>query len=107
MAYPHRSSPPSIPKGLLALNAVLLALLALVTFAPHAGAQARARGQYTMVAGGVNNSQSSAVYIVDTTNQELMVVTYDATGRRLEGIAYRNLAGDAAEAVRPASRSGG
>ena len=46
-------------RALIVINAVLLTLLAGVTFAPAARAQARARGQYTMVAGGVNNSIDS------------------------------------------------
>ena len=97
----------AIPKGLIALNAALVALLAVVTFAPAVKAQTKARGQYTMVAGGVNNSQSSVVYIADTVNQELMVVTYDPIGKRLDGIAYRNLAADAADFLRTRSRPGG
>ena len=103
MAEPHTA----IPKGLIALNAALLVLLAAVTFAPAVNAQARARGQYAMVAGGVNNSQSSAVYIADTVNQELLVVTYDPIGKRLDGIAYRNLAADAADFLRTRTRPGG
>ena len=72
-------------------------LLAAVTFAPSVSAQAaRARGVVTMVAGGANNSQSSVVYIVDTINQEMTVMTYDSASRSVKGIAYRNLAADAA-----------
>ena len=83
--------------ALIALNAVLIGLLAAVTFAPSVSAQpARARGVFTMVAGGANNSQSSAVYIVDTVNQEMTVMTYDSADRSVKGIAYRNLAADAA-----------
>ena len=93
--------------GLIAVNAALLGVLALVTFAPAVAAQARARGAYTMVAGGVNNSQSSAVYIVDIVNQEMMVVTYDNSTRSLQGIGYRNLTADAADLVRGRTRPGG
>ena len=83
-------------RGLLLLNVLLLALLAAMTFGSTADAQSRARGKYTMAAGGVNGSNSSAVYVVDVINQELMAVTYNQNSKRLEGIGYRNLAFDAA-----------
>jgi hypothetical protein len=88
--------PPSTLRALIALNALLLGLLATVTFAPAVAAQVRARGAYTMVAGGANNTQSSVVYIVDTVNQEMTVMAYNASDRTVKGIAYRNLAADAA-----------
>ena len=53
--------PPSNLRALIALNALLLGLLATVTFAPTVSAQVRARGAYTMVAGGANNTQSAVV----------------------------------------------
>ncbi len=92
-----RRRPSSNIAALIALNAVLIGLLAAVTFAPSVSAQsARVRGGYTMVAGGANNTQSSVVYIVDTVNQEMMVMTYESSTRTVKGIAYRNLAADAA-----------
>jgi hypothetical protein len=92
-----RRHPSSNIAALIALNAVLIGLLAAVTVAPSVSAQAdRARGAFTMVAGGANNSLSSVVYIVDTVNQEMTVMTYDSATRKVRGIAYRNLAADAA-----------
>ena len=82
-------------RGLLVLNVLLLALLSAVTFGPAADAQSRARGQYTMAAGGVKGANSSAVYIVDVINQELMAVSYNQNTKRLDGLGYRNLAYDA------------
>ncbi len=83
-------------RGLLLLNGVLLAVLLAMTFGDSADAQGRARGNYIMAAGGVNGSQSAALYIADTTNQEMIAVTYSQNNKRLEGIGYRNLAYDAA-----------
>jgi hypothetical protein len=83
-------------RGLLVLNVLLLALLTAMTFGSSADAQGRVRGKYTMAAGGVNGSNSSAVYVVDVVNQELMAVTYNKNSKLLEGIGYRNLAFDAA-----------
>jgi hypothetical protein len=87
-------------RGLLALNGALLLVLAAVTFGATAKAQVRPRGEYTMVAGGANGADSAAVYIVDTVNQELMVVTYNTQTKQLAGIGYRNLAADASSRVR-------
>jgi hypothetical protein len=83
-------------RGLLALNAALLAVLGAVTFGPSAGAQARSRGDYTMAAGRSNGAQSGIVYIVDTVNQELIAITFDPNNKRVDGVGYRNLAADRA-----------
>ena len=102
-------SPPRRPSNrlaLIAVNAVLLGLLAVVTLAPTVEAQGRTRGRYMMVTGGANNIQSSAVYVIDTVNQEMMILTYNAAARSLDGLAYRNLAADAADVLGRA-RAGG
>ena len=80
--------------ALLAVNASMLVGLGVVTFAPDAHAQSRGRGAYTMIAGGANGSSSSVVYIVDTANDELIAVRYDANARQLNGVGYRNLMQD-------------
>ncbi|MCI0363557.1 MAG: hypothetical protein L0Y44_06860 [Phycisphaerales bacterium] len=90
--------------GLVALNVALLVVLAAVMFGSSARAQARGRGEYTMVAGGVNGSDSDAVYIVDVANQELIAVTYSQGTKTIQGIGYRNLAQDAASRMRPTGR---
>jgi hypothetical protein len=85
-------------RGLLALNAVLLAVLAVFTWGPLAGAQnaapARARGDYTMVAGKTNAGGPSAVYIVDSSNQELVALRWDQGKQQMVGLGYRSLQGD-------------
>ena len=92
-------------RALVVLNGLLLCLLAAVTFAPTADAQYRARGAYTMSAGRVNGADSSAVYVVDTANQELIAVTYNPNTKVIDGIGYRNLAGDAAGIIRGRGRT--
>ena len=87
-------------RGLIALNAALLIILAAVTFGSSAIAQGRGRGEYTMVSGGVPGANSAAVYIVDVANQELVIMTYNQQNKVLEGVGYRNLAQDAASFVR-------
>jgi hypothetical protein len=83
-------------RGLIVLNAVLLIVLAAVTLGSRVQAQTRGRGEYTMVAGGVNGANAAVAYIVDVANQEMIAVTYNQNTKLLEGIGYRNLAADAA-----------
>lgn len=92
-------------RGLVAINAVLLAALAAITFAPFATAQpgmtpnaGRARGQYTLVSGRTMSGGADAVYIVDSSNQELVALRWDQGKQALLGLGYRNLSGDGATA---------
>lgn len=83
--------------GLLALNAALVAALAFVSFSPQADAQSasrRPRGEYTMVAGQVQGISESAIYVVDSTNQEILAMRWDRSRKALGGIGYRNMAVD-------------
>lgn len=90
--------------ALIVLNVALLGLLALVTLAPEADAQGRGRSDYTMIAGTVNGSDAAATYIVDTVNQDLVVMVYHTPTKTLQGVTYRNLANDAARILQ---RGGG
>ena len=91
-------------RAALVVNAIGLALLAAVTFAPTAGAQYRARGSYTMAAGRANGADSGVVYVVDTANQELIAVTYNPNTKVIDGVGYRNIAADAGEVARGRGR---
>ena len=79
-----------------------MVLLGAVTFGSSAIGQNRGRGEYTMVAGGVNGANSSAAFIVDVANQEMIALTYNHNTKLLEGIGYRNLNRDAADLTKPA-----
>ncbi len=93
-------------KKLIALNLGLLALLGLVTLAPS-GAEARsaesqarrnqprARGNYTIVAGETSGQTAATLYILDSTNQELVAIEYQQSRNTLNLVGYRNLAEDA------------
>lgn len=85
-------------RGMLLLNAALLALLAAVVFGSSAGAQnpARGRGEYTMVTGGANGTNAGVVYIADVANQEMIAMLYNYNTKVMDGVGYRNLAADAA-----------
>lgn len=85
-------------KPLIILNVVLLIVVAGVFFAPRAVAQraGRARGDYTMVAGKIQGGNASAIYIIDTSNQEMIAMRWNETVKALEGIGYRDLQEDSA-----------
>ena len=87
-------------RGLIVLNAAILAVLAAVTFGPAVSAQQRPRGVYTMVAGGVPGMITAVVYIVDESNQELVAVVWDKNQKQLTGIGYANLATDGENLMR-------
>ncbi len=90
-------------KALLAVNVLLLILLATVTWGGSiATAQndARPRGEYTMVAGPAQGTDSSVIYLVDAINQELTAVTYNTSTKRIDGVAYRNLRRDTNSVLR-------
>lgn len=100
--HSHESSSASAPRGatryggLIAVNAVLIGVLALVSLGPNAlGQNARNRGDYLMVGGRVNGAEGGAVYIIDGNNQEMIGVALNNTSKKLDGIGYRNLAADA------------
>ena len=87
-------------RGLLVINVALLCVLAIVTLAPSVSAQSRRRGEYTLVGGGANGSNSSVVYIIDAANQEMIAAMYNNADKNLVGVGYRNLARDAVTVLR-------
>lgn len=86
-------------RNLLILNGALLGALALVTLAPSAGAErgqpARARGDYSMVAGRVVGGNAAGIYILDTVNQEMIAVRWNQANKAIEGVGFRDLTRDA------------
>lgn len=92
-------------RGLIVLNGALLLVLAAVTFSPLVNAQVRARGDYTMIGGNAAGTESSVLYLVDTINQDMVIVTYDQNAKQLKGVGYRNLAADAANFFRGGQQS--
>jgi hypothetical protein len=89
---------PQARRGLIILNVALLMLLAAVTLAPSSHAQrggGRARGEYTMVSGKITGSSSHAVYVVDSSNQDMVIVRWNESSKSLDGIGYRDIKEDA------------
>jgi hypothetical protein len=87
-----------LSRGLVLLNAALLLLLGAVALAPSSHAQrggGRARGEYSMIAGKITGSTAHAVYIIDTSNQDLVAVRWNESTKSLDAIGYRDLKEDA------------
>ncbi|MFG0328873.1 MAG: hypothetical protein ACF8PN_03135 [Phycisphaerales bacterium] len=86
-------------RGLLALNAALLAALALVTMAPRANAKGEgartAAGNYVMAGGEVNGITSNAVYVFDQNSGVLVALVFERSTKRLKGIGVRDVMTDA------------
>lgn len=86
---------------LAVVNAVLVGLLAWVELGPVATAQpgidpaARPRGEYTLVGGEIQTGNSNAVYVIDSANQEMVVVRWEDGRNVINGIGYRDLRADA------------
>ncbi len=86
------------PRKLITINAALLLLLGAVTLAPSTNAQrgaTRARGEYTMLSGKATGSSSHVIYIVDSSNQDLVAVRWNESTKALDNIGYRDLKEDA------------
>jgi hypothetical protein len=86
-----------LSRGLLLLNASLLLLLVLVTASLPAEAQnaagppARARGEYTMVAGRTTAGGASVIYLIDGANQELIALRWDNSRQTMTTVGYRTI----------------
>lgn len=96
----HRSQRPA---GLMMLNALLLAVLALVAFGPSSADARQAagtRGQYTMLPSQVQGGKEHALYVIDATSMQLIALRYDIGRRELVPIGHRDLAADAAAGPR-------
>ncbi len=86
--------------GLIALNIVLLAVLALVNFAPTVRAEGgSAAGDYVIVGGSINGATTNAIYVLDQRSGALLSFLYDRSTKRLNGIAVRSVVNDSKRAA--------
>lgn len=97
-------------KHLLALNGLLVVVLALVTFAPGAegrqaaAARSRAPGQYAIISVQFQGATDRAMFIADAANEQLIALRWDRSRRSLDGIGFRDLKADAELASRRQGR---
>lgn len=93
------AAPPASPgarRALLAINLVLVGVVVALGWADIASAQARARarGEYTMVAGRIQGGSSNVAYLIDAANQEMIALRWNENAKGLEGLGFRDLLAD-------------
>lgn len=83
--------------NLAALTAVVLTWPAFAQPEPPIvrPADARARGDYTMVSGRIGAGGNHVVYVIDSANQEVIGLRWDSSKQVMLGVGYRSLANDA------------
>lgn len=85
---------------LLGVNLALLVAVGGVFWAANPGlAQPgnRGRSTYLMIGGEIQGGNANALYILDTTNEEMIAVRWNQSRTRLEGLGYRNVKRDGAQ----------
>ena len=96
-----------VPTRLVAANAALLGILAVLTIAgmqTSADAQPagqRSRGDYTILSGRYQGGTSSAVFVVDAANQEVLALTWNRTKNELEPVGMRSMLADSQRQAPP------
>lgn len=91
---------------LLTLNAALLVLLAIVTLGPGLRAAAdaslmRPRGDYTMVSARIQGATANYVYVVDSTNAEIVSLKWNRNAEQFEIADYRDITEDSKSTKAP------
>jgi hypothetical protein len=90
-------------RWLIAANLGLAGAIGVSALAvPAMGVQptTRARGKYSLVAGQIQGGGSaSAIYIIDSINEEIVAVRWNQSRNELDGIDYRDLKADAQQEV--------
>ena len=85
--------------GLIALNACLLLVLAFVSFENATVGQTSRAHRYIALPSSINGLSAGVVYILDTSQQELVAITWDHNSKRLVPLGYRPVAADSQAAV--------
>ncbi|MEN0019348.1 MAG: hypothetical protein AAF747_00530 [Planctomycetota bacterium] len=89
-------------RWLIAANIGLgVALLAVLWSPPMSQAQPgnRAPGEYALVGGETRGGDADAIWVIDATNQEMLVLRYNDSRHELQGIGYRDLDADLKRSV--------
>lgn len=115
-SFADQSRSPRSTAGLIAVNALLVVVLALVTLAgptpasaesagaeegsqPSARPPARARGEYTVIAPKSSDGNTGVLVVIDSVNEEMAVLDWDKTRRTLVVTGFRDLTADSTEVI--------
>tara|TARA_Y100001968_G_C19364695_1_gene721838 strand:+ start:1006 stop:1308 length:303 start_codon:yes stop_codon:yes gene_type:complete len=80
--------------GLIFINITLAALLLIFYLSPNAKAQLLQRTNVTGVTGSANGANGELLYLINTTNGELVSLSFDINKNDLRVIGFRNLIQD-------------
>lgn len=94
VSRPPAEAARSRPWGLLGLNAVLLLVLGIVTFAPRATGQFMPRGNTLAISARTGLSNEQVLWLFDPQTMELVAVGWDRTGTSMNPLGRRNVARD-------------
>ncbi|MDP6541896.1 MAG: hypothetical protein QGF07_03830 [Phycisphaerales bacterium] len=86
--------------ALIILNVLLLLVLVAVVLTPTADAQSVTRHRFNAVSGRVNGVSSGVVFLLDSTSQELVAITWDHNSSSLDLLGYRGVGSDIASVSR-------
>jgi hypothetical protein len=81
--------------GVIVLNAILVVILGVLVFVPTTDAQESISPEYIAVPSKANGLTTGAVYIMNTSSQELVAVAYNRSKKRIMPLGYRNILSDA------------
>ena len=81
--------------GIIALNGILLVVLAAIVLSPKTEAQSTSQHRYLALPSVANGISTGIVYIMDTTQRELVAVAWDHNRNRIVTFGYRNVSADA------------
>ena len=81
--------------GIIALNGILLVVLAAIVLSPKTEARSTSNHRYLAVPSVANGVTTGIVYIMDTTQRELAAVAWDHNRNRIVTLGYRNISADA------------
>ncbi len=85
--------------GLIALNTLLLAVFAAVSFVPVTEAQTTSSGRYLAVTSEINGLTQGVVYIMDTNTQQLLACAWDHNRNHIIILGYRSISSDRASVL--------
>jgi hypothetical protein len=105
---PSRGGGHASTKKIIAIAAVLAIAIALWPTLRGAQAQSaqRARGNYLILAGKNISNDTSQLFCLDSSNQELIALRWNPSAGQLEVSGYRSLVNDRQNPIGPAGRGG-
>ena len=85
--------------GVIALNIALVAILSAVALVPTTEATFTAEQQYIALPSTASGVTTGIVFLMNTTQRELVAISWDHNKNSIVTLGYRNLSADAQSAL--------